>query len=56
MPETGTARCHCGAVEIQATFPSRFALFVTAVDQSPQANSFPEERPGSAPFAELHGG
>jgi hypothetical protein len=24
MPETGTARCHCGAVEIEATFPSRF--------------------------------
>ena len=24
MPETGTARCHCGGVEIQVTFPSRF--------------------------------
>ncbi len=24
MPERGTARCHCGSVEIEATFPSRF--------------------------------
>ena len=24
MPETGNARCHCGAVEIEVTFPSRF--------------------------------
>jgi len=24
MPDTGTARCHCGAVEMVATFPSRF--------------------------------
>ena len=24
MPDTGTARCHCGAVELIATFPSRF--------------------------------
>jgi len=24
MPETGAARCHCGAVEIEVTFPSRF--------------------------------
>ena len=24
MPETGTARCHCGGVEIAVTFPSRF--------------------------------
>ena len=23
MPETGTARCHCGGVEMVATFPSR---------------------------------
>ena len=125
MPETGTARCHCGGVEMVATFPSRFcahcycsscrtahaagvvtwigfmrdqvaitkgrelvrdyvsstgtvrkfctrcgtrlafeserpdwagemhlplALFVTPVDRAPHANSFPEERPGWAPF------
>jgi hypothetical protein len=24
MPDTATARCHCGGVEIEATFPSRF--------------------------------
>ena len=24
MPETGIARCHCGGVELVATFPSRF--------------------------------
>ncbi|MGZ5036218.1 MAG: GFA family protein [Usitatibacter sp.] len=24
MPDTAVARCHCGAVEIEATFPSRF--------------------------------
>ena len=24
MPDTGTARCHCGGVEMVATFPSRF--------------------------------
>ncbi len=24
MPESGTARCHCGGVEIHVTFPSRF--------------------------------
>ena len=24
MPDTGTARCHCGGVEIEVTFPSRF--------------------------------
>src|SRR3974390_61135 len=24
MPETGIARCRCGGVEIEATFPSRF--------------------------------
>ena len=24
MPDTGTARCHCGGVELVATFPSRF--------------------------------
>jgi len=24
MPESATARCHCGGVELQATFPSRF--------------------------------
>ena len=24
MPETGKARCHCGGVEIEVTFPSRF--------------------------------
>ena len=24
MPEKGTARCHCGGVEIEVTFPSRF--------------------------------
>jgi len=24
MPESATARCHCGGVEIVATFPSRF--------------------------------
>jgi hypothetical protein len=24
MSDTGTARCHCGGVEIEATFPSRF--------------------------------
>ena len=24
MPETGIARCHCGGVEIEVTFPSRF--------------------------------
>ena len=24
MPETGIARCHCGGVEMVATFPSRF--------------------------------
>jgi hypothetical protein len=24
VPETATARCHCGGVEIVATFPSRF--------------------------------
>jgi hypothetical protein len=24
MPETAIARCHCGGVEIEATFPSRF--------------------------------
>jgi len=128
MPETATARCHCGAVEIVATFPSRFcahcycfscrtahaagvvtwigfkraqveitkgrelvrdyasskgtvrkfcthcgtrlafesehnnwademhlplALFVTPVDRAPSVNSFPEERPGWAPFHEL---
>ncbi len=131
MADTGTARCHCGAVEVEATFPSRFvahcycwscrsthaagvvtwigfrreqvrfvkgesavrdylssagthrkfcgtcgtrlafesehgdwagemhlplALFVTAVDRAPQANSFPHERPDWAPFGEIHGG
>ena len=24
MPEGATARCHCGGVELEATFPSRF--------------------------------
>ena len=24
MPDTGIARCHCGGVEIEAAFPSRF--------------------------------
>ena len=24
MPEAGIARCHCGSVEIEVTFPSRF--------------------------------
>ena len=24
MPEKGTARCHCGGVEIEVAFPSRF--------------------------------
>jgi len=24
MPDSGTARCHCGGVEMVATFPSRF--------------------------------
>ena len=24
MPDIGTARCHCGGVEIEVTFPSRF--------------------------------
>ena len=24
MPDVGIARCHCGAVEIEAAFPSRF--------------------------------
>ncbi|HEX4781910.1 MAG TPA: GFA family protein [Usitatibacter sp.] len=24
MPESAVARCHCGGVEIEATFPSRF--------------------------------
>ena len=24
MPDTATARCHCGAVEMEAAFPSRF--------------------------------
>ena len=24
MPETGRLRCHCGGVEIEVTFPSRF--------------------------------
>jgi len=24
MPDTATARCHCGGVELIATFPSRF--------------------------------
>jgi hypothetical protein len=24
VPETGTARCHCGGVEIEVAFPSRF--------------------------------
>src|SRR5260221_14341744 len=24
MPETATARCHCGGVEIEVAFPSRF--------------------------------
>ncbi len=24
MPEAGTARCHCGGIELVATFPSRF--------------------------------
>ena len=24
MPDTATARCHCGGVELVATFPSRF--------------------------------
>src|SRR5690349_6941042 len=24
MPDTGTARCHCGGVEMAVTFPSRF--------------------------------
>jgi hypothetical protein len=24
MPERATARCHCGGVEIEVTFPSRF--------------------------------
>jgi hypothetical protein len=24
MPDKGTARCHCGGVEMEATFPSRF--------------------------------
>ena len=25
MPESATARCHCGGIELVATFPSRFA-------------------------------
>jgi hypothetical protein len=125
VAESATARCHCGAVEIVARFPSRFcahcycwscrtshaagvvtwigfkraqvefakgaellrdylsspgthrkfctrcatrvafesehgawadevhlplALFVTPVDRAPHVNSFPEERPGWAPF------
>ena len=24
MPDKGTARCHCGGVELEVTFPSRF--------------------------------
>ena len=128
MPDSATARCHCGGVEMVATFPSRFcshcycfscrsthaagvvtwigfkreqvrivkgmdlvrdyvsspgtrrkfcthcgtrvafesehndwggemhlplALFVTAVDRVPTANSFAEERPEWAPFHPL---
>ena len=128
MSDSALARCHCGGVEIVATFPSRFcahcycfscrtthaagvvtwigflrsqvriakgaelvrdyvsskgtrrkfctqcgtrlafesehrgwqdemhlplALFVTPVDRTPHANSFPEERPPWAPFHEL---
>ena len=66
MPETATARCHCGGVEIVATFPSRFcshcwgdemhlplALFVTPVDRVPTVNSFPDERPPWAPLQEF---
>ena len=128
MPESATARCLCGGIEMVASFPSRFcahcycfscrtahaagvvtwigfkraqvrfakgedlardyesspgvrrkfcgrcgtriafesehnnwgdemhlplALFRTAVDREPSVNSFPEERPGWAPFHEL---
>ena len=62
MPETGTARCHCGGVcgtrvafepvhdnrkdEVHLTL----ALFLTPVDKAPSLNSFARERPEWSPF------
>lgn len=64
VSSTGTHRKFCGHCGTRLAFESErgdwagemhlpLALFVTAVDRAPGANSFPEERPAWSPLAVL---
>ena len=61
LSSKGTHRKFCATCGTRLAFESEhgdwagemhlpLALFVTPVDRAPDANSFPEERPGWAPF------